>query len=68
MTAPKTSRIRAWVRAAARNVRTLVGIPDYRHYLAHMARHHPGAVVMTEREFHARAIDRRYGGSRPRCC
>ena len=44
------------------------GIPDYAGYLAHMARVHPGAAVLTEREFFAQAIDRKYSMRGPRCC
>ena len=29
---------------------------------------HPGAPVLSEREFFARDIDRRYGRNGPRCC
>jgi uncharacterized short protein YbdD (DUF466 family) len=46
----------------------VLGIPDYERYLAHMAQHHPGAPPLSRREFCARAIDRKYGKSGPRCC
>ena len=46
----------------------VLGIPDYERYLAHMAQHHPDAPPLSRREFCARAIDRRYGKSGPRCC
>ena len=58
----------AWIRALRRNLRSIFGIPDYARYLAHMAQRHPGSPVLTERQFHARALDGRYGGTRPRCC
>jgi uncharacterized short protein YbdD (DUF466 family) len=48
--------------------RQMFGIPDFDRYLAHMQATHPGAPVLSEREFHAMAIDRRYGAGRPRCC
>ena len=48
--------------------RQLFGIPDYGRYITHMQHKHPGAPLLSEREFHAVAIDRRYGGSRPKCC
>ena len=44
------------------------GIPDYARYLDHMSVRHPGAPVLTERAFHAQAIDRKYCKSGPRCC
>ncbi len=46
----------------------MFGIPDYERYAAHMQARHPGEPLLPEREFHAMAIDHRYGGSRPRCC
>ncbi len=53
------------VRQACRQV---FGIPDYESYLAHMAAHHAGEPVLSRRDFFARAIDRKYGKSGPRCC
>jgi len=44
------------------------GIPDYEGYLAHMAEKHPGESVMSQREFFACAIDRKYSRKGPRCC
>ena len=48
--------------------RQIFGIPDYERYLAHAAERHPGAPVMTRREFCSSAIDRRYGNGPARCC
>jgi uncharacterized short protein YbdD (DUF466 family) len=48
--------------------RQVFGIPDYERYLEHMAAHHAGEPVLGRREFFARAIDRKYGKSGPRCC
>jgi uncharacterized short protein YbdD (DUF466 family) len=48
--------------------RQVFGVPDYERYLEHAARRHPGAPVMTRSEFHARAIDRKYGPGGTRCC
>ena len=48
--------------------RQLFGIPDYERYLAHAAEHHPGAPVLSRRDFCAQAIERKYGKSGPRCC
>ena len=44
------------------------GIPDYAGYLAHMAARHPGEGVMSQREFFANAIERKYACNGPRCC
>ena len=56
------------IRALSQACRQIVGIPDYDRYLAHMAEHHPGEPVLSREEYFARAIDRKYGGSGPRCC
>ena len=48
--------------------RQLFGIPDYDRYLAHASTHHPGAPVLSRREFCAQAIERKYGKNGPRCC
>ena len=62
--APFTARLRG-IRRAFRQV---FGIPDFDRYREHMQARHPGAPLLSEREFHAMAIDRRYGAARPRCC
>jgi len=56
------------LQAARRAYLHVFGIPDYERYLAHMACDHPGAPVLSRREFCARAIDRKYSKSGPRCC
>jgi uncharacterized short protein YbdD (DUF466 family) len=48
--------------------RQMFGIPDYERYLAHAAARHPGAPILSRRDFCARAIERKYGKSGPRCC
>jgi uncharacterized short protein YbdD (DUF466 family) len=48
--------------------RQLFGIPDYERYVAHAAARHPGAPVLSRRDFCAQAIERKYGRSGPRCC
>jgi uncharacterized short protein YbdD (DUF466 family) len=48
--------------------RQIFGIPDYERYLAHAAARHPGAPVLSRREFCAQAIERKYGTRGPRCC
>ena len=55
-------------RALRQALRQVFGIPDFERYRAHMQERHPGAPLLSEREFHAMAIDRRYGAARPRCC
>jgi uncharacterized short protein YbdD (DUF466 family) len=48
--------------------RQLFGIPDYERYLAHASAHHPGAPLLSRRDFCAQAIERKYGKGGPRCC
>jgi uncharacterized short protein YbdD (DUF466 family) len=55
-------------RGMVRICRQLFGIPDYERYLAHAAARHPGAPVLSRRDFCAQAIERKYGKSGPRCC
>jgi uncharacterized short protein YbdD (DUF466 family) len=45
-----------------------VGIPDFDRYREHMQRCHPGQPLLSERDFHARAIDSRFGAGRAGCC
>jgi uncharacterized short protein YbdD (DUF466 family) len=46
----------------------IFGIPDYEHYLAHVAAHHPGEAPLSRRDFSARAIERKYSRAGPKCC
>jgi len=49
--------------------RQVLGMPDYERYLTHAAARHPGAPVLTRRDFFAQAIERKYGnGGGARCC
>jgi uncharacterized short protein YbdD (DUF466 family) len=61
---PRRGRLQEFRRALLQ----VFGIPDFERYQAHMQAKHPGAPLLSEREFHAMAIDRRYGAARPRCC
>jgi uncharacterized short protein YbdD (DUF466 family) len=56
------------MRGIRQTCRQVFGIPDYERYLAHAAAHHPGAPVLSRRDFCAQAIERKYGNSGPRCC
>jgi uncharacterized short protein YbdD (DUF466 family) len=46
----------------------IFGIPDYERYLAHVAAHHPGEAPLSRRDFSARAIERKYSRTGPKCC
>ena len=67
-TAPARAPWRARLRLLRQAWRQMFGIPDFDRYRAHMQAKHPDAPLLTAREFHAMAIDRRYGAARPRCC
>jgi uncharacterized short protein YbdD (DUF466 family) len=51
-----------------RVVRRIAGMPDYRAYVEHVERCHPGQQVPTEREYYERYLESRYGGGVTRCC
>jgi uncharacterized short protein YbdD (DUF466 family) len=46
----------------------IFGIPDYERYLQHAAVHHPDQQPLSRRDFCARAIERKYCRSGPKCC
>ena len=62
------ARLGEIARRVRQGARQIFGIPDYERYLAHRADHHPGEPVLSQREFFAQAIDRRYSKRGPRCC
>jgi uncharacterized short protein YbdD (DUF466 family) len=48
----------------------MVGVQDYRNYVAHMQVRHPEIAPMTEREFHRRCLEARFpseGGKMGKC-
>ena len=47
----------------------ILGVPPYRAYREHMARHHPDRQPMTAAEFFRNRQEARYGGrGKGRCC
>ena len=46
----------------------MFGIADYERYVAHQGKNHPEQPLLSRRQFHAQAIDRKYCRSGPRCC
>ena len=46
----------------------LFGMPDYARYLTHQHRCHPGAPVLSEKEFVRSELERKYSGGGARCC
>jgi uncharacterized short protein YbdD (DUF466 family) len=64
----RRARLLERARALRKAYLQVFGIPDYEGYLAHMAAKHPGDTVLSQREFFAFAIDRKYSKNGPRCC
>lgn len=54
--------------AFLRVLRRLAGMPDYVAYLEHAARCHPGAPVLSERDFFREYLRARYADGPSRCC
>jgi uncharacterized short protein YbdD (DUF466 family) len=48
-------------------IRTILGVPDYQRYLAHVRSAHPGEQPLSEEEFFRRQLE---GRAKPgaRCC
>ena len=51
-----------------RVIRSVLGVPDYAAYVAHLQQYHPGTVPMPEREFAQRRLEERYARPGSRCC
>lgn len=49
-------------------VRAVLGVPDYKRYLAHMRTAHPGDRIMSETEFNHTRMNDRYNSTGSRCC
>jgi uncharacterized short protein YbdD (DUF466 family) len=64
----KRARLLERARALRKAYLQVFGIPDYEAYLAHRSARHPGQPVLSQREFFASAIDRKYSMKGPRCC
>jgi len=64
----RRARLLERARALRKAYLQVFGIPDYEGYVAHMAARHPGETVLSQREFFACAIDRKYSKKGPRCC
>jgi uncharacterized short protein YbdD (DUF466 family) len=53
---------------AACVLRTMIGVPDYERYVAHVHAHHPGTEPLTEEEFVRQRLADRYSRPGTRCC
>jgi uncharacterized short protein YbdD (DUF466 family) len=49
-------------------LREVTGENDYARYVEHEQRHHPGAAVLSRREFERRRMDERDERPGQRCC
>ena len=70
---PSVDECVACVRSTLAQIRggwlRMLGAPDYRAYLAHHAANHSGLRPLSEREFVAAYLDRRYNArGAGRCC
>jgi uncharacterized short protein YbdD (DUF466 family) len=58
-----------WLCRLRETAHLMVGLPDYRRYVAHRTARHPGEPVMSRSEFVLERLNRRLGGTGPgRCC
>jgi uncharacterized short protein YbdD (DUF466 family) len=62
----RTARER--IERAACILRTVIGVPDYDRYLAHVHAHHPDAQPMSKDEFVQQRLVDRYSRPGSRCC
>jgi uncharacterized short protein YbdD (DUF466 family) len=52
-------------------LRSMIGLPDYQHYVSHRQQHHPGEPILNEAAFIRERQEARYGnksGKIVRCC
>ena len=56
------------VRKVAKVVRTIIGVPDYDRYVAHVKKCHPGQAPMSREEFAKNRMEARYNQPGNRCC
>ena len=54
--------------AAGRALRSVLGVPDYERYLAHVRERHPGAQPISRDDFVAARLQARYERPGSRCC
>jgi uncharacterized short protein YbdD (DUF466 family) len=64
------ARGRAFGRFLGVTAKLMVGLPDYDGYVEHRRTHHPGAPIMSRKEFFRERQSARYGGNGRinRCC
>ncbi|MCH5585442.1 YbdD/YjiX family protein [Shimazuella sp. AN120528] len=58
-----------WLKTVANYLNEIAGVPNYKRYLIHFQKHHPGGTPLSEKKFYQKAIDEKYGNSSiRRCC
>lgn len=62
------TRLRAGVRRCAAMLRQIVGVPDYERYCSHMRSRHPGAALLSAKEFFAARQRDRFERPGGKCC
>ena len=60
--------VRERIELVLRVVRTMIGVPDYDRYCAHMRERHPSCAPMTRDEFIRARMNDRYQRPGSRCC
>ena len=61
-------RLRRVMRTMQGPLRTVIGVPDYERYLAHVRRHHPDIAPLSREAFVRERLDARYARPGARCC
>lgn len=56
------------IKRAAEILRTILGVPNYDRYVAHMRRHHPEMLLMSHDQFVRERMNDRYARPGTRCC
>ena len=71
MTEAKKTKLNRLCERIAETARLMVGVPDYKNYVQHRRREHPGEPVMSYEEFFRERVDARYNIGKGRfrgCC
>jgi len=63
-----TARMLSLMSAFTRNVRFIIGAPDYERYAEHMRDRHPKEKPLTREEFASQRLNDRYAKAGSRCC
>jgi uncharacterized short protein YbdD (DUF466 family) len=62
------TRVARAVEAVRRVLHSIIGAPDYEHYVAHVRACHPDRTPMTREEFARERLEARYNRPGSRCC